>query len=141
MIPFIFAYIASLIAFVTADTVWLLFVVRKVYDIELGDVLRDKPKRFSAALFYLVYVAGIIAFGVWPMSIHLSGIHAIPTSYAEVAGWGAGLGLFGYASFALTAHSLIKQWRYKLVFADLLWGSVLTAGACLIGFAVHRTLL
>ena len=140
MTHWLITYAAVLVTFLVIDALWITFVARKLYDLEAGDVLREKPKFSAGILFYLLYAAGITAFAVLPLTMHFDGIHATVRIYSEVAAWGAALGVFAYSTFALTNQAIIRDWKYKLVFIDLLWGALITAGAALVGFAVFRAL-
>lgn len=137
----LFVYAASLVAFLVFDGAWKFLVTRKLYDLEASDVIREKPKLGAGILFYLVYAAGVTAFATYPLTQHFDGVHATLATYRDVALWGAGLGLFAYSSFAFTNQSIIRQWKYKLVFTDLLWGAFLTAVVSLVGFGVFRALV
>jgi uncharacterized membrane protein len=134
------SYAVMLLAFFILDAGWITLVARKFYDIEVSDVMRPKPRLGAAVLFYIVYAAGVTAFATLPLTRHFDGVHATLATYRDVAIWGAGLGFFAYSTYALTNQSLIKEWKYKLVFTDLAWGAFLTALVSLIGFAAFRAL-
>lgn len=136
----ILTYLACLVAFVAFDAAWITLVARTQYDLEAGEVLRDKPQRLAGILFYLIYTLGLAGLAVWPTTRHFNGIHATLATYRDVLAWGGGLGFFAYATFALTNQAIIKDWRYKLVIADVLWGTALSAVATLVGFGVFRLL-
>jgi uncharacterized membrane protein len=141
LLHWLIAYGISLAAFLVIDGAWIALVARKMYDLEAGDVIRDKPQLPAGILFYLIYVVGVIVFGVLPMTRHFNGVHAVLATYRDVAGWGAGLGLFAYATFSLTNQAVIKDWKYKLVVADMLWGAILTAVVTVVGFGAYRAFL
>ncbi len=138
MIHWAITYAVSLVAFRLIDAAWIFMVARKLYDLEASDVLREKPQLGASLLFYLIYAAGITVLGVLPLTRHFNGVHATLATYRDVAAWGVGLGLFAYSTFTLTNQSIIKNWKYKLVVSDLLWGGLLTAITTLVGFGVFR---
>jgi len=140
MLHWFIAYAVCLVVFLVIDAAWITLVARKLYDVEAGDVLRDKPHIFPSVLFYLLYAAGVVVFAVYPLEQHFNGVHAVLVTYRDAAVWSAGLGLFAYATFAFTNQAIIKQWKYKLAVADLLWGAVVTGIVGLIGFVVIRAL-
>ena len=140
MTQWLITYAATLVGFLAVDALWITFVSRKLYDLEAGDVLREKPKIGASLLFYLLYSLGITVFAVFPLTQHFNGIHATLTAYWQAAAWGGGLGLFAYSTFAFTNQAIIREWKYKLVVVDLLWGILITGGMTLVGFGVFRAL-
>ena len=47
-------------------------------------------------------------------------------------------GLCAYATYDLTSLALIRDFPMRMVFVDLAWGTVLTAGASAAGYAALR---
>lgn len=140
MTHWLITYVSCLVGFVVIDGAWIFLVARKLYDVEAGEIIRDKPQLAPGIIFYLLYAAGITVFSVLPLTGHFDGMHAVLATYGDVAAWGAGLGIFAYSTFSLTNQSIIKQWRYKLALADTFWGAVVTALVSLLGFMVYRVL-
>ena len=60
------AFVGVLVAFFIVDIVWILRVVRPMYDKQIGGLLRPEPQLAAAAVFYLVYAAGVVYFAVLP---------------------------------------------------------------------------
>lgn len=134
------SYLAALGVFLLLDAAWITLVTRKQYDLEVSEVMRPKPRLGAAVLFYLVYVGGVTAFATLPLTRHFNGIHATLDTYRDVAAWGGALGCFAYATYALTNQSIVKDWKYKLVITDVVWGAIVTAVVSLAGFAALRAL-
>ena len=136
----VFTYLAALVTFGALDAAWIALVVRKLYELELGEIMREHPRIVAGILFYLVYAAGVTAFAVLPLTLHFDGVHASTTVYSDVAIWGAALGFFAYATYTLTNRAIIREWKLKLVMTDVAWGSLLTALASIAAFGVFRAL-
>ena len=123
-------YIAALAALAILDALWLGVVSREFYKARLGQLLLDKPNWPVAILFYLIHAAGIVVF-------------ALPPSLTSGAWTGAVLygALFGfcvYAAYDVTNLATLRGWPLAVSLADLAWGAVVTAAACLAAFlAVH----
>lgn len=118
---YLVAYISTLIAFFAIDMLWLGFVARKFYAQQLGDLMADNPNWLVAFLFYMVYIAGIVFFAVRPA------LEADQVLKATI--YGALFGFFCYATYDLTNLATLRDWPTKMVFVDILWGTVLT-GIC-----------
>lgn len=101
------------------DALWLMFVANKFYKSQIGNLLLDKPNMAPAIIFYVIYIAGIVAFVVAPALEKGSLVHAL--------GYGALFGLVAYATYDLTNLSTLKGFTSKVVIVDLLWGALMTA--------------
>ena len=124
------AFIGTLIAFLIIDLVWIVGVVRPMYDRQLGELLRTNPQLGAAAVFYLMYAAGIVFFAVLP------GVQAGGMRTALVNG--AVLGGLAYGTYAFTNYALVKGWTLSLAVADFGWGIVLTAITAAAGLFAAR---
>ena len=113
---FLPAYVAALGTMVALDAFWLNFSVGLFQD-ALGDYLLPTPRIPVAVVFYLSYVALVVAFGV----------DRAGGTIAAAARRGAGLGLIGYGTYEFTNWSTVVAWTPKLVLFDTLWGMFVTA--------------
>jgi len=125
-------YAATLCAFLAVDFVWLAFVARGFYRKHLGFLLTDQPNWTAAAVFYLLFVAGLVVFVVLPA------VQANSLRYA--IGYGAFFGLVAYATYDLTNHATVKNWPWLVTVVDLCWGGVLSATVSSLGFLAGRGL-
>ncbi|NJO32634.1 MAG: DUF2177 family protein [Rhodospirillales bacterium] len=99
----------------------------------LGDSALDSFKLLPAALFYLIYAAGIVAFAVLP---------ALETGRWQVALLrGLLFGLCAYATYDLTNHATLRNWSVSLTLVDIAWGALLTGIAATIGCFIAKLLL
>lgn len=122
------AWIATGIAFGVLDALWLSNAVPRVYRPIIGSIQSDKLDVGAAAAFYLIYITGIVFFAVSPALQEGSFVTAVLR--------GAALGFFGYATYNLTNQATLKAWKLRLTLIDMTWGTVATAAASGIGFAM-----
>jgi uncharacterized membrane protein len=97
-------------------------VARGLFTADMLGEVRPAP----AILFYLLYVAGILVFA--------SGQAA--ASWPSTLSYGALFGLFCYATFELTALSLLKHWTWTVVAVDVSWGVFVTAVSSTLGLII-----
>ena len=103
------------------DLIWLSQIAQPLYQAGIGHLMAAEPKLGFAALFYLVFVFGLLWFAVRPNTQTKS------MKSAFVAG--ALFGFFIYASYDLTNLALLKDWPLKLSIIDITWGTLLS-GTC-----------
>jgi uncharacterized membrane protein len=125
-------YALTALGFFLIDFVWLTVVAQSFYQKHLGHFLRDDPIIAAAALFYSLYLVGVLVFVVLPALEAESLVHA--------AGLGALFGLIAYATFDLTCYALFQGFPTVVVAVDLVWGTVLTASVSAIGYGAGRWL-
>ena len=118
-------YLATLMVIVPIDFLFLGTVARGLFTAEVGDMLGE-VRPAPAILFYLLYVAGILVFvsgqatATWPSTLV----------------YGALFGLFCYATFELTALSLLRHWTWTVVAVDVSWGVLVTAASSALGLII-----
>jgi uncharacterized membrane protein len=125
-------YLLTLVAFLAIDMVWLGGVARGFYRTSLGTLLAPTPNWVAAALFYFLFVAGILVFVVVP------GLRA--NSLRMTLSRAALFGLITYATYDLTNLATLKDWPALLTIVDMLWGTVLTVLVSGISFLAGKRL-
>jgi uncharacterized membrane protein len=120
----IISYLLTFIVFLIVDMFWLGIVAKSLYQKYLGSFLADKVNWAAAFIFYLIYIAGISIFAIYPAANKGSAFDAILM--------GALFGIFTYATYDLTNLATLKGWPLVIVFVDILWGAFLSA---LVGFS------
>lgn len=124
------AYVATGVVFLAIDAVWLTLAAQRLYRPLMGEMLVENFRLVPAMLFYLIYIAGIVAFAVAP---------ALASGrWTTAALYGAFLGLFAYATYDLTNQATLRNWPVVVTVADLCWGTFVTASAATVGFLITR---
>jgi len=132
MTQYLLAYIAAGVAFIIIDLAWLGIVAKDLYAKKLGSLMATEVVVPAAALFYLLYLLGIVIFAVHP---------ALQAGSWKIAlMWGALFGFFCYMTYELTNWAVIEGWPSSLVLVDILWGVVLTASVSTVAYLVASTL-
>lgn len=126
------AYIATALVFLALDAGWLTIAGAKLYKPEIGVMLSDKVRLAPAALFYFMYVAGLVYFAVSP---NLDGAW----SKALIAG--AILGVLAYGTYDLTCAATMKVWSMKVTVADMIWGGFASGAASAAAVLITRIFL
>lgn len=126
------AYVTTGLVFLAIDAIWLTVAAQRLYRPMLGDMLVDGFRLAPAALFYLIYIAGIVVFAIAPA--------LASDRWTTATSYGAFLGLFAYATYDLTNQATLKNWPVAVTIADLCWGVFLTAVAATVGFLITRAL-
>ena len=126
-------YCLTVPIFFLVDILWLGFIAKQFYQNHLGFLLRPQVNWVAAIVFYLIYIVGILIFGVLP------GIKARSGTQALI--FGSLYGFFTYATYELTNMALIENWPFKVVVVDILWGVILCSIVSVASFFVARQLL
>jgi len=121
----VIAYASTLVTLLAIDALWLTVLMGSTYQSYLGDLMLSQPKLLPAALFYLIYAAGLVAFAVLPGTREGGWKHA--------ATMGALLGLVAYATYDLSNLATLRGWPLPLTVIDIAWGAVLSAIAASVG--------
>ncbi len=125
-------YLATIIAGLAIDSIWLGLVARNLYKNHLGHLLAEQPNWYAAVAFYLIFTAGVVVFAIAP---------ALSTgSPWKALALGGFLGLVTYATYDLTNHATIKNWPWMITLIDLAWGTFFTATISCVGYYVGRWL-
>lgn len=114
--------------FVAIDAIWLTIIANKLYKDKLGYLLAEKPSLGAAAIFYAIYIFGLVVFIIKP---------GIDQSLVTVAWKGALLGLLMYATYDLTNQATLKNWPHVITIVDLLWGTFITMTVSLVTVLIY----
>jgi uncharacterized membrane protein len=114
---FLFQVLVTLVIFTLVDLFWLIKVAPKLYRKYIGHLMADKVNRIAAALFYVIFIFGLVFFVIQPNQDNL--LQAILA--------GGVFGLVTYATYDLTNLATLKAWPIPITIIDLLWGTFVTA--------------
>jgi len=126
---YVVLYLATLVALVPIDILFLGVFAKGFFAAQVGDMMGE-VRLAPAVLFYLLYAAGILIF--------VSG--AATATWQTTLLYGALFGLFCYATFELTALSLLKHWTWPVVALDMSWGCFVTALSSTLGLVIANWL-
>lgn len=108
--------IITILVFLGIDFAWIMLVVNKQYNSQLGEgLLAKQPNLAPAVLFYLIF-----CFALWYLVINThSG------DLKETLIRAAVFGVASYATYTLTNLSILNGWDVRVAIADILWGGTL----------------
>jgi len=128
----VIAYAATAVVFLALDAVWLTMMADRLYRPALGPLLLDKFEIAPAALFYLLYITGIVVFAVAPGLVN--------GRWTTSLQLGALLGLVAYATYDLTNQATLRNWPWRVTLADLCWGTFVTGVAAAVACRITARL-
>jgi uncharacterized membrane protein len=130
MMRYLKLYLVSLMAFLAIDMLWLGLVARSFYQQQLGFIMAPSVNWFAAAIFYLLFIVGILFFVVVP-GLESGSLKATLLRAAL-------FGLITYATYDLTNLATLKDWPVLLSVVDMIWGTFLSVSVSAIGFIVGK---
>jgi uncharacterized membrane protein len=130
ILKLISAYLFTLVTLFILDILWIEYVAQKLYKKYLSSILKDNINWVSAILFYLVFTFALFIFVVLPVG-----------SWLMALIMGALLGFIMYSVFSFSNMSFIKEWNWKIVAIDILWGSFLGAVSALAAYYIIKLML
>lgn len=113
------AYGIALALFLVLDAIWLGIVARGFYASRMGDLMLDQPRWGVAAVFYALYVVGLVYFAI---SVGLQ-----QQSWQAGAINGGLFGFFAYLTYNATNLSVLKGYDPVVAIVDTSWGTLLGA--------------
>ena len=127
----VIAYVFCAVAIFGCDVVWLSWSSGHLYRPFVGNMLIDGFRPVPAALFYLLYVLGVVTLAILPA--------LRDNAWRDATLKGAVLGLVAYGTYDLTNQATLKEWSTVVTAADMAWGTFLTAAGATCGyFAASR---
>ena len=125
---FLKLYCIALPIFFAVDMVWLGLAAKTFYAKHIGFLMKANVNWAAAILFYLLFIAGLVAFVVVPALDKGSWVRALL--------FGALFGLITYATYDLTNLATLKDWPLVVTVVDLIWGTVLAASVSVATYSV-----
>lgn len=128
---FLSLYLIAFVLFLGLDYLGLSYIVKPVFETEVGDLLLDELRLLPAFFFYAFFVFGVTWFVSAP---------AMETgkSLIWVFGSAAFIGAMAYGTYEFTNLATLKDWSWKMVLTDLTWGTVLTGTSATLSVALVR---
>jgi uncharacterized membrane protein len=126
------AYGIALAIFLILDAIWLGLVARGFYMGRIGDLILDQPRWGIAAVFYAVYVIGLVYFAI------STGMNGGGAGVAAMNG--ALFGFFAYMTYNFTNLSTMKGYDTVIALVDTSWGAVLGAAVAYLTMVALKAL-
>jgi uncharacterized membrane protein len=130
---FLKQYFITLPIFLSIDAIWLIFIAKNFYAKHLGFLMKTEVNFVAAALFYLLFVVGLVVFAIQPALER--------NSWTQALFLGALLGLISYATYDLTNLATIKDWPLIVTVIDMIWGTLLGASVSVVSYFIASKLL
>ena len=130
MTKFILIWLMCTVIFLIIDLIWLGTIAKPFYQRGIGHLMAENFRLGAAALFYAVYVIGIVYFCV-----------AGAVDWKTAALNGALFGFFCYATYDMTNYATLRDWPLSMAVVDIAWGTVLTGFTAGAGFMGAKKLL
>ena len=125
-----YAYLATLLALLAIDALWLGVLMTDTYQAYLGALMLDQPRLIPAAVFYALYPVGLLVFAVVPaLRKH---------DWRTAAMLGGLLGLIAYGTYDLSNLATLRAWPWQMTVIDMAWGACLSSVAACAGFAAGK---
>jgi len=121
-------FIVAFVAFLAVDALWLGLVAPKFYKNQIGHLMAVKPNFTAAAIFYFIFIVGLVYFVLLPALTNESWVTALSN--------GALFGLVTYATYDLTNLATLRDWPITMVIVDLTWGIVLSTTVSLLSYFI-----
>lgn len=127
MTQLLMLYTITVVVFLGLDIIGINYIVRPVFEQNVGHLLASPLRLGPAALFYLAYVAGLL----WFVSLPALKDNA---PLAALLG-GMLLGFLCYGTYEMTNYATLQDWSLRQVAVDLTWGTLLTGFSAWAGVA------
>ncbi len=121
MTKYLIAYGIAAVAFGLLDAIWLRWAGENFYRPVIGEIMAEKFDMKAAAVFYFLYLGGMVWFAIKP------GLDSGSVSTALLNG--ILLGALCYATYDLTSQAILKVWATKISLVDIAWGAFATGTA------------
>ena len=115
------AYVATLVVMLLVDVPWITVIAKSMYREGIGHLMAPSANVPAAVAFYLIYVFGLMWFGVAP--------HSLEPGVLKAAGSAAMFGFLAYATYDLTNLATLRDWPLRVTLADMAWGPFVSAVA------------
>lgn len=131
LMNFFYIYLISIPIFVTLNLLWIGFFAKNLYQSRLGYLLGD-VNWLAAAVFYLLFLAGLTFFAIEPA--------VASASVRKAVLLGAFFGTVAYATYDLTNQATIRDWPLVVTIIDIIWGAFLGGVVSALTFLIYKSL-
>ncbi|HEY1398029.1 DUF2177 family protein [Roseateles sp.] len=122
------AYVLTLVVFLAMDAVWLSLSSGALYQPAIGHLMAPAIDWRAVAVFYPLYVGGLVFFAVAPARSGRPVVGAL--------GRGALFGVLAYATYDFTNQATLRDWPWHVTFIDLVWGTTVSGVSAAVASAL-----
>lgn len=133
MTTFLKLFGVGFVVFFIIDIIWLALIARKLYQDQIGFLLKTDVNWVAAMLFYVLFIVGLVVFVIMPS------VDGLSLSKAMLLG--AFFGLVTYATYDLTNLATMKDWLLSITIIDLAWGTFLGFSTSTLTYLIYTGLL
>ena len=127
---FLKLYFIALPVFLLIDGLWLGLIAKNFYAKQIGFLMKTNINWFSALLFYVLFIIGLVVFVLLPT--------IKSNSWQTALLLGCLLGFICYATYDLTNLATLKNWPVIVTIVDIIWGTVLGGSVSLITYFLSK---
>jgi uncharacterized membrane protein len=132
MLKYSLAYVGMIMVMAALDFLWIGYLAKHLYQSGIGHLMADKPNLVAAAVFYLVFCAGLLWFAIIP-NLLKPGLTSALVSAAV-------FGFCAYATYDLSNLATLKAWPLSLTLIDIAWGTFVSVIAVTIGITIGKAI-
>jgi uncharacterized membrane protein len=114
MMKYAAAYATVLVVMLIVDLPWITVFAKSMYSEGIGHLMAPNANIPAAVAFYLIYVFGLMWFGLSP--------HASEPGVTKAALSAALFGFCAYATYDLTNLATLRDWPLRVTLVDMAWG-------------------
>lgn len=114
--------------FLLIDAVWLGVISKNLYKNNIGHLMSENPKLLAALVFYMFFTAVMLYLAFLP------GYN--DRDLLKVVIYSALFGLVTYGTYDLTNYATLKDFPFKLVVIDMLWGMSITTATSVLTYLI-----
>lgn len=107
-------FFVAFAVFMVIDLIWIGVVAAPFYRKQIGFLMTKSVNWAAAILFYIIFIAGMVIFVIYPALTN--------QSFSSALIMGALYGLVTYATYDLTNLATLEGWPMPMVIVDMLWG-------------------
>lgn len=133
MTTFLKLFGVGFVVFFIIDIIWLALIARKLYQDQIGFLLKTDVNWIAAILFYVLFIIGLVVFVITPSVDSLS--------IGKAMLLGAFFGLVTYATYDLTNLAAMKDWPLSITIIDLAWGTFLGFSTSTLTYLIYTGVL
>ena len=119
------SYATVLVVMLLVDLPWITVFAKSMYSEGIGHLMAPTANVPAAVAFYLIYVFGLMWFGIAP--------HALESGVTKAAASAAVFGFCAYATYDLTNLATLRDWPLRVTLIDMAWGPFVSAIATAAG--------